>query len=58
MLLPPSTTAQCFQYGRLSRPERRFHAPVGLGALVNYSTAADASYYDPACAQYVHNCSS
>jgi len=43
-----ATTAQWFQYGRLSRPERRFHAPVGLGALVNYSAAADATCYDPA----------
>ena len=42
-----ATTALWFQYGRPSRPERRFHAPVGLGALVNYSSAADASCYDP-----------
>ena len=42
-----ATTAQWFHYSRLSRPERRFHAPVGLGALVNYSAAADASCYDP-----------
>ena len=42
-----ATTAQWFLYGRLSRPERRFHAPVGLAALVNFSAAADASCYDP-----------
>ena len=27
-------------------PRERFHAPVGLGAPLNYSAAADSSYYD------------